>query len=112
MRNTETHTFNTDSDALAVLLTDAKKEERKDRALAVSIRLEALAIHITREGMSGTEAAELLRREAYSFDFEHVVCHCFSFRFLVEFFREGGAGEGGGCFSVVVHHCGESKQVD
>ncbi|MCP0833602.1 DUF2732 domain-containing protein, partial [Salmonella enterica subsp. enterica serovar Give] len=42
------------------LLTDAKKEERKDRALAVSIRLEALAIHITKEGMSGTEAAELL----------------------------------------------------
>lgn len=43
MRNTEIRSFNTDSDALAVLLTDAKKEERKDRALAVSIRLEALA---------------------------------------------------------------------
>lgn len=54
MRNTVTRSFNTDSDALAVLLTDAKKEERKDRALAVSIRLEALAIHITKEGMSGT----------------------------------------------------------
>lgn len=50
MRNTVTRCFNTDSDALAVLLTDAKKEERKDRALAVSIRLEALAIHITKEG--------------------------------------------------------------
>lgn len=45
MRNTEIRSFNTDSDALAVLLTDAKKEERKDRALAVSIRLEALADH-------------------------------------------------------------------
>ena len=56
MRNTESRNFSTDSDALVVLLTDAKKEERKDRALAVSIRLEALAIHITREGMSGTEA--------------------------------------------------------
>lgn len=67
MRNTEIRSFNTDSDALAVLLTDAKKEERKDRALAVSIRLEALAIHITKEGMSGTEAAELLRREATRF---------------------------------------------
>jgi hypothetical protein len=33
---------------LAVLLTDAKKE-RKDRALAVSIRLEALAIHINKD---------------------------------------------------------------
>ncbi len=29
MRNTVTRSFNTDSDALAVLLTDAKKEERK-----------------------------------------------------------------------------------
>lgn len=58
MRNTEIRSFYTDRDALAVLLTDAKKEERKDRALAVSIRLEALAIHITKEGMSGTEAAE------------------------------------------------------
>ncbi|PTA83672.1 hypothetical protein C9415_28590, partial [Kluyvera sp. Nf5] len=35
MRNTESRSFSTDSDALAVLLTDAKKEERKDRALAV-----------------------------------------------------------------------------
>ena len=75
MRNTETRTFHTDSDALAVLLTDAKKEERKDRALAVSIRLEALAIHITKEGMSGIEAAELLRREACRFENESQELH-------------------------------------
>lgn len=36
-----------DDDALAALFKAAKKEERKDRALAVSIRLEALATHIT-----------------------------------------------------------------
>ncbi len=33
MRNTEIRSFNTDSNALAVLLTNTKK--RKDRALAV-----------------------------------------------------------------------------
>ncbi len=75
MRNIVTRSFNTDSDALVVLLTDAKKEERKDRALAVSLRLEALAIHITKEGMSGIEAAELLRREATRFENESQELH-------------------------------------
>jgi len=75
MCNTEIRSFSTDSDALAVLLIDAKKEERKDRALAISIRLEALAIHITKECMSGTEAAELLRREATRFENESQELH-------------------------------------
>nr|DAJ06694.1 MAG TPA: Protein of unknown function (DUF2732) [Bacteriophage sp.] len=75
MRNTETRSFNTDSDALAVLLTDAKKEERKDRALAVSIRLEALATHIANKGMSAIEAAELLRREATRYENESQELH-------------------------------------
>ncbi|EBR8787530.1 DUF2732 domain-containing protein [Salmonella enterica subsp. enterica serovar Adjame] len=75
MRNTETRSFNTDSDALAVLLTDAKKEERKDRALAVSIRLEALAVHITNADMTGKEAAELLRREATRYENESQELH-------------------------------------
>lgn len=64
-----------DDDALAALFKTAKKEERKDRALAVSIRLEALAIHITKEGMNGTEAAELLRREACRFENESQELH-------------------------------------
>lgn len=75
MRNTEIRSFSTDSDALAVLLTDAKKEERKDRALAVSIRLEALAVHITNSDMTGKEAAELLRREATRFENESQELH-------------------------------------
>lgn len=75
MRNTEIRSFSTDSDALAVLLTDAKKEERKDRALAVSIRLEALATHIANKGMSAIEAAELLRREATRFENESQELH-------------------------------------
>ncbi|HFQ7885973.1 DUF2732 domain-containing protein [Enterobacter roggenkampii] len=75
MRNTETRSFNTDSDALAVLLTDAKKEERKGRALAVSIRLEALATHIANKGLNGFEAAELLRREATRYENESQELH-------------------------------------
>ncbi len=75
MRNTETRKFKTDNDALTVLLTAAKNEERKDRALAVSIRLESLAIHITQQGLNGKEAAELLRREAARFENESQELH-------------------------------------
>ncbi|ELI9011317.1 DUF2732 domain-containing protein [Klebsiella aerogenes] len=75
MRNTEIRSFNTDSDALAVLLTDAKKEERKDRALAVSIRLEAIATHIANHSMTAIEVAELLRREAARYETESQELH-------------------------------------
>ena len=75
MRNTETRKFKADNDALTVLLTAAKNEERKDRALAVSIRLESLAIHITQQGLNGKEAAELLRREATRFENESQELH-------------------------------------
>ena len=60
---------------LAVLLTDAKKEERKDRALAVSIRLEALAVHITNKRMTCFEVAELLRSEATRYENESQELH-------------------------------------
>ncbi|MBC2622888.1 DUF2732 family protein [Citrobacter cronae] len=62
-------------DVLATLFKEAKKEERKDRALAISIRLEALAVHITNTDMSGKEAAELLRREATRFENESQELH-------------------------------------
>ena len=67
--------FIAESDPLMAVIDIAKREERKGRALAVSIRLEALAIHITKEGMSGTEAAELLRREATRFENESQELH-------------------------------------
>jgi len=75
MQNIESHKFSADNDALVALLNKAKNEERKDRALAVSLRLEALAIHITREGMNGKEAAELLRREAVRYENESQELH-------------------------------------
>ncbi|HBT2901397.1 TPA: DUF2732 family protein, partial [Klebsiella pneumoniae] len=52
-----------------------KREERKGRALAVSIRLEALATHIANKGMSAIEAAELLRREATRYENESQELH-------------------------------------
>lgn len=75
MRNIETRNIKADSDALAVLLTAAKKEERKDRALAVSIRLEAIAAHIVNRGLNAIEAAELLRREAVRYENESQELH-------------------------------------
>jgi len=41
MRNIENRNFETENTALVFLLNKAKNEERKDRALAVSLRLEA-----------------------------------------------------------------------
>lgn len=64
-----------DADVLASLFKEAKKEERKDRALVVSIRLEALAVHITNHDMTGKEAAELLRREATRYENEAQELH-------------------------------------
>lgn len=75
MRNTKIRQFETENDALVLLLKKAKNEERKDRALAVSIHLEALAVHIIKKGMSGKEAAELLRREATRFENESQELH-------------------------------------
>lgn len=46
------------TDMLLEVIGIAKREERKGRALAVSIRLEALATHITNKGLSAIEAAE------------------------------------------------------
>ncbi|APG20023.1 hypothetical protein L378_00694 [Klebsiella pneumoniae MGH 32] len=75
MQNIETRNFEADNDVLVSLLNKAKNEERRDRALAVSIRLEALAIHIAREGLNGVEAAELLRREAARYENESQELH-------------------------------------
>lgn len=75
MRNIENRNIKADSDALAVLLTAAKKEERRDRALAVSIRLEAIAAHAVNCGMNGIEVVELIRREAMRYENESQELH-------------------------------------
>ncbi|HFV9531538.1 TPA: DUF2732 family protein [Salmonella enterica subsp. enterica serovar Westhampton] len=60
---------------LMAVIDIAKREERKGRALAVSIRLEALATHIANKGLNGIEAAELLRREATRYENESQELH-------------------------------------
>ncbi|HKN04053.1 MAG TPA: DUF2732 family protein [Buttiauxella sp.] len=75
MRNIENRNFETENTALVSLLNKAKNEECKDRALAFSLRLEALVVHITREGMDGKETAELLRREALRYENESQELH-------------------------------------
>lgn len=67
--------FVAESDPLMAVIDIAKREERKGRALAVSIRLEALATHIANKGLNGIEAAELLRREATRFENESQELH-------------------------------------
>ena len=67
--------FNAESDPLMAVIDIAKKEERKARAVAVSIRLEALAVHIATKRMSCLEAAELLRGEAARYENESLELH-------------------------------------
>lgn len=67
--------FVAESDPLMAVIDIAKREERKGRALAVSIRLEALATLIANKGLNGIEAAELLRREATRYENESQELH-------------------------------------
>ncbi|MBW9418378.1 MULTISPECIES: DUF2732 family protein [Enterobacter cloacae complex] len=64
-----------ETDQFMAVIDIVKREERKGRALAVSIRLEALATHITNRGLNGIEAAELLRREATRYENESQELH-------------------------------------
>lgn len=75
MRNIETRNFDSETEALTVLLNKARIEERKDRAQAVSDRLAELAVHIRQHELNGTEAAELIRREAERYTNESQELH-------------------------------------
>ncbi|MEO3990261.1 DUF2732 family protein [Pseudocitrobacter cyperus] len=75
MRNIHPFISKTDSYLFEQLLRAAKNEERQARALAVSIRLEALATYITQEEMNGKDAASLLLREAVRFRNESLELH-------------------------------------
>ncbi|MCQ8229122.1 DUF2732 family protein [Pantoea trifolii] len=68
MRNTETRNFKADVDALNAMLSKAKKEQRSDDALAVSIHIAALAIHARKKEMSAAEIIDLLDREAERYE--------------------------------------------
>ena len=72
MRNSETRTTKTGPDdaGLFQLFNETRLDERKSCAFAVSIRMEALALHILQKEMTGIEAAELLRREVTRYEAE------------------------------------------
>lgn len=71
MRNSETLTTTyTDDAGLFQLFNETRLDERKSCAFAVSIRMEALALHILQKEMNGVEAAELLRREVARYESE------------------------------------------
>lgn len=72
MRNSETRTTKTGPDdaGLLQLFNETRLDERKSCAFAVSIRMEALALHILQNEMNGVEAAELLRLEVARYEAE------------------------------------------
>lgn len=72
MRNSETRTTKTGPDdaGLFQLFNETRLDERKNCAFAISIRMEALALHILQKEMTGVEAAELLRREVTRYEAE------------------------------------------
>ncbi|KLP54459.1 hypothetical protein ABR39_16415 [Enterobacter genomosp. O] len=75
MRNSENRSYSLGSEELKHLLREAKTEERCARARAVSLRLEALASHIFKTGMSGEDVAELLCLEAARYERESQELH-------------------------------------
>jgi len=68
MRNIQNRNFEADADALSAMLSKAKKEQRSDDALAVSVHIAALAIHARKKEMSAAEIIELLDREAERYE--------------------------------------------
>lgn len=75
MQNIEKCNFEIDQTALVSALNKAKREYRKDIAMASSIRMEALAVHILNKEMTAVEAAELLRGEAVRYANESQELH-------------------------------------
>lgn len=66
MRNIETRNtkIGPDDAGLNLLLTEARKEERRGRADVFAARLDTLAARISSRQLTHAEAAELLREEA------------------------------------------------
>lgn len=66
MRNIETRSIKIGPDdaGLNLLLTEARKEERRGRADVFAARLDTLAARITSRQLTYSEAAELLCEEA------------------------------------------------
>lgn len=68
MKNIVTQKMTASDDAVLVLLNKARNEQRKDDALSVSIRLEAIAIHAQKNELSAVEIIELIRQDAARYE--------------------------------------------
>lgn len=77
MRNIETRNtkIGPDDAGLNLLLTEARKEERRGHADVFAARLDTLAARITSRQLNHAEAAELLREEAVKFQNEAQEAH-------------------------------------
>lgn len=75
MQNNEVIEIITDEAALQTVISAVRKDERKDRALAVSARLSAIAMRIHKLGLNGAEAAQLLHDEAERYENESRELH-------------------------------------
>lgn len=60
---------------VAVLLDNARLDERKNQADLAAARLVRLAAHITKNGLTAVEAVELLRQEAESIEHQAQELH-------------------------------------
>lgn len=67
MQNIKTPQFDVDIDTASEIITKARVNDRKHLSRAVSSRLVELALHIHQQGLSGAEAAELIRCEAENY---------------------------------------------
>jgi len=68
MKNIATQKMTASEDAVLVLLNKARNEQRKDDALSVSIRLEAIAIHAQKNELSAGEIIDLIRQDAARYE--------------------------------------------
>lgn len=60
---------------VAVLLDNARLDERKNQADLAAARLVRLAAHITKNGLTAVEAVDLLRQEAESIEHQAQELH-------------------------------------
>lgn len=67
MNKIGTKKISASDDAVLMLLNKAQNEQRKDGALSVAIRLEAIAIHARKREMNAAEIIDLLCQEAERF---------------------------------------------
>ncbi|UDQ80171.1 DUF2732 domain-containing protein [Erwinia rhapontici] len=76
MKNLESRLIEANAEAaMAALFTKANTEGQKAKALSVSIRLNALAIHIAKKELPTSDVVALLMKEALRFEGEAEALH-------------------------------------